>query len=180
MKAMLMTTTGGPDVLKLNEIEKPVPKKQEILVKLKGAGINPVDWKMRKKGTRYPDKMPAILGCDGAGIVEDVGADAKKLKIGQEVYFCHGGIGDHPGNYAEYAVINENFAATKPNALSFVEAAASPLVMITAWESLFDRIQLKAGQSILVHAGAGGVGHIAIQLAKYAGCTVLTTVSTQE
>jgi NADPH2:quinone reductase len=180
MKAILMTTTGGPEVLQLNEIEKPIPNNQEISVRLKGAGINPVDCKMRKKGTRYPEKMPTILGCDGAGIVEEVGAEAKKFKVGQEVYFCHGGIGDHPGNYAEYAVINENFAASKPKSLSFVEAAAGPLVMITAWESLFDRIQLKAGQSILVHAGAGGVGHIAIQLAKYAGCTVLTTVSSQE
>jgi NADPH:quinone reductase len=180
MKAIVMNSTGGPDVLTVSEIEKPEPKELEILVKLKSAGINPLDWKMRKKGTRYPEKMPAILGCDGAGIVDEVGPEVTKFKVGQEVYFCHGGIGDYPGNYAEYAVINENFAALKPNVFSFFEAAASPLVMITAWESLFDRITLKAGQSILIHAGAGGVGHIAIQLAKYAGCKVITTVSNKE
>lgn len=180
MKAILMTAIGGPDVLKLDEIEAPICKDQDILIKLKGAGINPLDWKMRGKGTRYPENMPAILGCDGAGVVEEVGSEVKKYQIGDEVYFCHGGIGGHPGNYAEYSVINENFAAFKPNVLSFVDAAASPLVLITAWESLFDRITLKKGQTVLIHAGAGGVGHIAIQLAKYAGCQVITTVSNQE
>ena len=180
MKAILMNVTGGPDVLRLQEIQKPIPRDHEILVRLKGAGINPVDYKMRKKGTRYPDKMPAILGCDGAGIVEAVGSEVQKFKNGDEVYFCHGGIGDRPGNYAEYAVINENFAAFKPNGLSFTQAAASPLVLITAWESLFDRISLKSGQVVLVHAGAGGVGHVAIQLAKHAGCKVITTVGSPE
>ena len=175
-----MNVTGGPDVLSLQEIEKPIPRGHEILVELKGAGINPVDYKMRKKGTRYPDKMPTILGCDGAGIIEAMGSEVNKFKNGDEVYFCHGGIGDYPGNYAEYAVINENFAAFKPNILSFTQAAASPLVLITAWESLFDRISLKPGQVVLVHAGAGGVGHVAIQLAKHAGCKVITTVGSPE
>ena len=180
MKAVLMTTIGGPEVLSVSEVEKPSPKEGEILVKLKAAGINPLDWKMRKKGTRYPDKMPTILGCDGAGIVEAVGAGTKKFKVGDEVYFCHGGIGDHPGSYAEYTVINENYAAPKPKSLSFVQAAAGPLVMITAWESLFDKITLKPDQTILVHAGAGGVGHVAVQFAKNTGCKVMTTVGNQQ
>ncbi len=178
MKAMLMTAASGPEVLQLAEVDTPaLVSPNDILVKLKAAGVNPVDTKLRSRGTYYPENMPAILGCDGAGIVEEVGSAVTSFKAGDEVYFCNGGIGGHPGNYAEYAVVNEAFAAHKPKKLSFAEAAAAPLVLITAWESLFDCCDLDEGQSVLVHAGAGGVGHVAIQLAKANGAFVATTIS---
>jgi NADPH2:quinone reductase len=178
MKAVLMSAPGAPDVLTLQEVAMPkIEKGDEILVRLKAAGVNPVDTKLRSRGTYYPDRLPTILGCDGAGIVEAIGADVTRFKVGDEVYFCNGGIGGHPGNYAEYAVVNEYFAATKPKSLSFIEAAAAPLVLITAWEGLFDCCELEEENSVLIHAGAGGVGHVAIQLAKAAGARVCTTVS---
>ena len=179
MKAILMSAPGAAaDVLTLQEVAMPqISQGDEILVRLKAAGVNPVDTKLRSRGTYYPDRLPTILGCDGAGIVEAVGKQASKFKVGDEVYFCNGGIGGHPGNYAEYAVVNENFAAAKPKSLSFAEAAAAPLVLITAWESLFDCCELEEDNTVLIHAGAGGVGHVAIQLAKAAGARVCTTVS---
>jgi NADPH2:quinone reductase len=178
MKAILMTAPGGPDVLQYTDI--PVPSlsgAHDMLVRLKAAGVNPVDTKQRSKGTYYPERMPAILGCDGAGIVETVGPAVTRFKPGDAVYFCHGGIGGHPGNYAEYAVVHEAHAAAKPASLSFPEAAAAPLVLITAWEALYDRARMQAGQKVLIHAGAGGVGHVAIQLARAAGCQVASSVS---
>lgn len=182
MKAVLMTAPGSPDVLQLQQVDNPgVPVGDtELLVRLKAAGINPIDTKLRKRGTFYPDKMPAILGCDGAGIVEAVGTGVQKFRVGDEVYFCSGGLGDRNGNYAEYTVVEERLVAHKPKSLSFAEAAAAPLVLITAWEALYDRGRLEAGRKVLIHAGAGGVGHVAIQLAKLQGAEVATTVSTAE
>ncbi|MDZ4263423.1 MAG: zinc-dependent alcohol dehydrogenase family protein [Pseudomonadota bacterium] len=181
MKAILMSAPGTADVLTLEEVPMPqIAKADEMLVRLKAAGVNPVDTKLRNRGTFYPDRLPTILGCDGAGIVETIGKDVTKFKVGDEVYFCNGGIGGHPGNYAEYAVVNEQFAAAKPKSISFAEAAAAPLVLITAWESLFDSCELEDENTVLIHAGAGGVGHVAIQLAKAAGARVCTTVGSAE
>jgi len=181
MRAIVMTSAGEPDVLKLQEISKPaIENEREVLVKLKAAGINPIDTKLRQRGTFYPDKNPQVLGCDGAGVVEEVGAGVSKFQAGDEVYFCLGGMGGPKGNYAEYAVVDERFIAKKPQSLSFAEAAAAPLVLITAWESLYDRARLQAGQKVLIQAGAGGVGHVAIQLAKLQGAEVLTTVGTSD
>lgn len=180
MKAIRMTAVGGTEVLQQQDV--PVPALQndtEILVRLKAAGVNPVDTKLRRFGT-LTKRLPAILGCDGAGVVEAVGSDVTRFQVGDEVYFCNGGIGGHPGNYAEYATIDEAFAVHKPRSLSFVEAAAAPLVLLTAWEALHDRIQVKEGNTVLVHAGAGGVGHVAIQLAKLAGARVAATVSSNQ
>ncbi len=178
MKAVLMTAPGGPEVLQLQEVAAPkLQTETEILVRLKAAGVNPIDTKLRQRGTFYPDQMPAVLGCDGAGIVEEVGRDVQKFRVGDEVYFCDGGLGAPTGNYAEFSVVDERFAAHKPRSLSFAEAAAAPLVLITAWEALYDRGRLEAGRYVLVQAGAGGVGHVAIQLAKLAGARVCTTVS---
>ncbi|MFZ5594057.1 MAG: zinc-dependent alcohol dehydrogenase family protein [Pseudomonadota bacterium] len=177
MKAIMMTAVGGPGVLQLRKIEKPALRRDsDLLIRLKAAGVNPVDTKLRGRGTYYPGRLPAILGCDGAGIVEASGPAAQRFKPGDEVYFCNGGIGGEPGNYAEYTVIDERYAARKPASLSFAQAAAAPLALITAWESLHDRGHLQAGQKVLIHAGAGGVGHVAIQLAKIAGARVCTTV----
>lgn len=177
-----MTTNGTPNVLQPQDVISPkINTPKDILIRLYAAGINPIDTKLRKRGTFYPQQLPAILGCDGAGVIEAVGSEVTKFQGGDEVYFCHGGLGKKgTGNYAQYAVIDERFVARKPQSLSFAEAAAAPLVLITAWEALYDRGRLEAGRQVLIHAGAGGVGHVAIQLAKLKGATVCTTVSSSE
>lgn len=180
MKAILMTAAGDPHVLKLADIPEPtIQSPTELLVRLKAAGINPIDTKLRSRGTFHPDRFPSILGCDGAGIVEAIGADVTKFKVGDEVYFCNGGLGAHQGNYAELTTIDERFAALKPKSLTFAEAAAAPLVLLTAWEALYDRGNLAPSDNVLIHAGAGGVGHVAIQLAKLRGAKVSTTVGSE-
>ena len=184
MKAILMTAAGDPSVLQLADIAEPkLQSPTDLLIRLKAAGINPIDTKLRSRGTFQPDRLPSILGCDGAGIVEAIGAEVTKFKVGDAVYFCNGGLGFHQGNYAELTTIDEKFAAHKPTSLSFEEAAAAPLVLLTAWEALYDRANLTVenGQdrSVLIHAGAGGVGHVAIQLAKLRGAKVATTVGSE-
>ncbi len=177
MKAVLMTATGGPEVLEAAEVEAPrLEGPHQIKVRLRAAGINPIDTKLRSRGVFYPDALPAILGCDGAGVVEEMGAAVTRFAPGDRVWFCNGGLGGEPGNYAEYAVVDENVARAMPEALSFEQAAAGPLVLITAWEALFDRAGLQPGQRVLVHAGAGGVGHVAIQLARHLDARVAATV----
>lgn len=180
MKCVLMTAVGGPEVLQPGDVPDPVPGPREIRVRLRAAGVNPVDTKLRQRGTYYPDRMPAILGCDGAGVVDRIGVEVTRFRQGDDVYFCNGGIGGAPGTYAQFAVVSEDCAAHKPRRLSFHEAAALPLTLITAWESLHDRAQIQPGDEVLIHAGAGGVGHIAIQLARLAGARVCTTVSGPE
>jgi NADPH2:quinone reductase len=182
MKAVLMTSAGSPDVLQVQEITNPgVPVgNTELLVRLVAAGLNPIDTKLRQRGTFYPEQMPAILGCDGAGVVEAVGAGVQRFRPGDAVYFCYGGLGAHQGNYAEYTVVDERFVAPKPASISFAEAAAAPLVLITAWEALYERGRLEPQENVLIHAGAGGVGHVAIQLAKLKGANVATTVSSED
>jgi NADPH2:quinone reductase len=181
MKAVLMTAPGSPEVLQLQEIPQPsILGNREVLVRLVAAGVNPIDTKLRQRGTFYPDQMPAILGCDGAGIVEAVGTGVQRFRPGDAVYFCNGGLGARYGNYAEYTVVDERFAAHKPTSLTFAEAAAAPLVLITAWEALYERGRLEPGERVLIHGGAGGVGHVAIQLAKLKGASVCTTVSSEE
>jgi NADPH:quinone reductase len=181
MKAILMTAAGDPNVLQLADIPEPtIQAPTEILVRLKAAGLNPIDIKLRSRGTFQPNRLPSILGCDGAGIVEAIGSEVTKFKVGDHVYFCNGGLGLHQGNYVELTTIDEKFAAHKPKSLSFEEAAAAPLVLITAWEALYDRGYLQsAPTNVLIHAGAGGVGHVAIQLAKLRGAKVCTTVGSE-
>ena len=180
MRAVLMTKTGTPDVLECQDIATPeVHSASELLVRLHAASVNPVDTKLRQ-GLYPMDDLPAVLGCDGSGIVEAVGSEVNKFQVGDEVYFFHGGIGPIQGNYAEFKTVEERFVAKKPESLNFTEAAAAPLVLLTAWESLYDRAQIKSGQNVFINAGAGGVGHIAIQLAKIAGANVCTTVSSDE
>jgi NADPH2:quinone reductase len=179
MKAIVMTAAGNPEVLQLQDLPKPhIATPTQVLVKLKAAGVNPIDTKLRQRGTFFPDQMPAILGCDGAGIIEEIGSAVEDFQVGDAVYFCAGGLGKKgTGNYAEWAAIESRRVVHKPQSLSFTEAAAAPLVLITAWEALYDRCNASAGQTILIHAGAGGVGHVAIQLAKLRGASVATTVS---
>jgi NADPH2:quinone reductase len=178
MKAVLLTAAGGLENLQLSQVPKPeLPGPEYLRVRLRAAGINPVDCKLRLRGGYDPDRLPVILGCDGAGVVEGVGARVNRFKPGDPVFFFNGGIGGaEPGNYAEYTVIHQDYAARKPANLSMEQAAAVPLAWITAWESLIDRGRLQAGQSVLIHAGAGGVGHLALQLAKTFGARVAVTV----
>jgi NADPH:quinone reductase len=185
MKAIVFEMPGSPEVLRLENIPAPtIQKETEVLVQLRAAGINPIDTKLRARGTFYPEKIPHVLGCDGAGVVEAVGAAVKGFQVGDEVFFCNGGLGGPIGTYAELAVVDERFLAPKPASLSFAEAAAAPLILITAWEALYDRGRLQAGQvlskKVLIQAGAGGVGHVAIQLAKLQGAEVCTTVSSED
>ncbi|MCU0547542.1 MAG: zinc-dependent alcohol dehydrogenase family protein [Oscillatoriaceae cyanobacterium Prado104] len=180
MKAISHLTPGSPEVLQLQDIPAPtIQKGTDVLVRLRAAGVNPIDTKLRSRGTFYPEQTPHVLGCDGAGAIEAVGAGVRDFQVGDEVFFCNGGLGGPNGTYAELAVVDERFIAKKPSSLSFVEAAAAPLVLITAWESLYDRARLQAGQKVLVQAGAGGVGHVAVQLAKLQGAEVCTTVSSE-
>jgi NADPH2:quinone reductase len=176
-----MRETGGPAVLQL--VDRPRPQltgPTDILVRLKAAGVNPVDTKIRQRGALLPDGLPAVLGCDGAGVVEEAGAEVTRFKPGDEVWFCHGGLGGPVGNYAEYIVLDNQLAQSKPLSIDFVHTAAAPLVLLTAWEALHDRARLSEGQTVLIHAGAGGVGHVAIQIARAAGARVCTTVSSPE
>ncbi len=180
MRAVVMTAVGGPEVLQWQDVPMPdIQHPHQLRVRIKAAGINPLDTKLRKRGTYYPEKLPAILGCDGAGVVEAIGAEVTRFKVGDAVYFCHGGIGGAPGNYAQYCVIDEHYAALKPASLDFIHAAAVPLVMLTAWEALHERSSIRPDDEVLIHAGAGGVGHIAVQLARLAGARVCTTVGSQ-
>ena len=181
MKAMVMTKVGGAEVLELQEVPRPsIERETDILVRVKASAINPVDAKQRTRGTWYPSEPPQILGIDGAGVIEEVGKAIKEFKPGDEVFYAAGGMGKTPGNNAEFNVIDGRFAARKPPAVTFAEAAAVPCAAITAWESLFDHGGLEKGHKVLIHAGAGGVGHAAIQLAKAKGVRVCTTVSSDE
>lgn len=180
MKAIQLSEHGEPDSLKIVELDKPeIKKSTEVKVKLKAAGINPVDTKLRSGA--YPIlTFPSVLGCDGAGIVEACGKDVTRVNEGDEIYFFHGGIASLQGNYAEYKVLDERFIAKKAKSQSFTDAAAAPLILLTAWEALFERAHLAKGQTVFINAGAGGVGHVAIQLAKYIGAKVCATVSNKE
>jgi NADPH:quinone reductase len=178
MKAILMTAAGSADMLAMYNVEKPeLSSPHHLRVKLSAAGVNPLDAKLRAKPVYYPDKLPAILGCDGAGIVEKTGSAVTRFKEGDAVFFNNGGIGDEPGCYAEYTTVHEEYCAATPANLSVQDAAGLPLVLITAWEALVDRANLQPGQAILIHGGTGGVGHIALQLAKHLGARVAVTVS---
>lgn len=185
MKVIEIRETGDPAALRL--VERPRPEivhPEDLRVKLNAAGVNPVDTKIRRNGPLLASEasggFPAVLGCDGAGVVDAIGASVTRFKPGDAVWFCHGGLGGSVGNYAEYIVLNQQFAEPKPPSLDMIAAASAPLVLLTAWEALYDRARLTAGQRVLIHGGAGGVGHVAIQLARIAGARVCTTVSSPE
>jgi len=181
MKAIVMTTPGGPEVLKLQDLHEPkLARDTDLLVRVKAAGVNPVDTKMRAKPSGYPAALPPVLGCDGAGVVEAAGPAATGFRPGDEVFYCQCPVGERLGNYAQYALVDHRLAAKKPKSLSFEQAAAVPLVLITAWEALHDRVGIQSGEKILIHAGAGGVGHVAIQLARLADTEVCATVGSRE
>ena len=177
MRAVLMTAVGGPDVLTLAEVPEPeITGEHDVKVRLHAAGINPVDYKLRSAGI-IRGTLPAVLGWDGAGVVEDIGTAVTRFRPGDAVYFCDGGFGPAPGTYQEVKVVAERYLARKPDRMSFVDAAAAPLVTITAWEAQRERARVTEGQQVLVQAGAGGVGHMSVQIARLAGARVATTVT---
>ncbi len=176
-----MRSPGGAEQLQYEEIPEPeISSPDELLIKVNAAGVNPVDTKLRANGVYFTDAPHHVLGCDGAGVVKESGDGCTRFKPGDEVYYFNGGLGGATGNYAEMAVVDEHYVARKPENLSFEEAAAAPLALITAWESLFDRGTLHTEDEVLIHAGAGGVGHLAIQLASTVDARIATTVGSKE
>lgn len=176
MKAMVVNQFGGTDVFALSEVETPKLKPGHVLVRIQATSVNTVDTMIRQMGAELPisPAAPAILGMDFAGIVEAVGEGVTEYKVGDEVYGCAGGLADLPGALAEFMLADADLLAAKPKNLSMEEAAALPLVGITAYEGL-QRAGISEGQKVLVHGGSGGVGHVALQLAKYFGAEVYST-----
>src|SRR6266481_5026360 len=172
MKAIRIHNYGGPAVLQYEDAARPAPQAGAVLVRVLAAGVNPIDWKVREGHMKdfWPHKFPLILGWDLSGVVEEVGlgpAAAGRFKKDDEVYSVPDVSRD--GAYAEYIVVRESELALKPKSLHHVHAAAVPLAALTAWQALFDAGQLVSGQRILIHGGSGGVGHVAVQLAKWKG-----------
>lgn len=178
--AAVMTSVGGPEVLQTLEINIPWPRGEEdILVRMKAAGLNPADTFFRALGTYVETEGPIVLGHDGAGVVEAVGSSVTEFEIGDRVCFCNGGIGGDPGTYCELAVVPQDRLVHIPESVDFHSAAAFPLVAITAWEALAERAGLMKDEYTLIHGGAGGTGQMAVQVARLLGAKVAATVSTQ-
>src|SRR5437660_5478233 len=179
MKAIRIHNYGGPEVLHYEDAPRPKPQAGEVLVRVYAAGVNPIDWKVREGHMKdfWPHKFPLILGWDLSGVVEQLGRGVSRFKIGDEVYSLPDPTRD--GAYADYIVVRESEVALKPKSLHHPRAATVPLAALTAWQSLFDTAQLQPGQRVLIHAGSGGVGHFAVQLAKWKGAYVFATASTK-
>ncbi len=179
MQAMIIRSFGGPEVFEAAEVAKPVAQAGQVLVRIAASSVNTVDTMIRQMGEELPisPELPGILGMDFAGTIEAVGEGVEQFSIGDEVYGCAGGLADLPGTLAEYIAADARLIARKPKNLTMAEAAALPLVGITAYEGL-----LRAGiqnspenQKVLVHGGSGGVGHVALQLARHFGAEVYAT-----
>lgn len=177
MKALVIRSFGGPEVLKYEEVPRPEPNDDQVLVRVVAAALNPVDTAVRQgyMRNRTGEKFPMIIGYDIAGVVEKAGPKVTKLKPGDAVYAY---LTLNGGGYAEYAVASENEASRKPKTLTFEEAAAVPLAGETAWQALIETAQLQSGQTVLIHGGSGGVGSLAVQIAKARGAKVIATAST--
>ena len=176
MKALVLVEFNSPYQLK--ELDTPVVGKGQVLVKIAASGVNPLDLKIKSGQAAHAQaKLPAILGIDMAGTIVAIGHEVTGFKIGDEVYGMTGGIAGVPGSFAEYAAVDAALIAKKPANLSMHDAAAIPLIFITAWEGLVDRANVGPGKNVLIHGGAGGVGHIAVQISKAKGANVFATVS---
>ncbi|MDI6837897.1 MAG: alcohol dehydrogenase catalytic domain-containing protein, partial [Rhizobiaceae bacterium] len=176
MKAALVETNDG--AFRLAEVARPAPNLGEVLVRIHASGVNPLDTKIRAGAAahaRHP--LPAVLGIDLAGVVEAVAPDVTAFRPGDAVYGMTGGVGGIQGTLAEYASVDARLLALKPANLTMREAAALPLVTITAWEGLIDRAHVKPGQTLLVQGGGGGVGHVAVQIGVALGAKVFATDS---
>lgn len=177
MKAIRIHNYGDGDVLRHEEAPLPEPGPEDVRIRVHAAAVNPVDWKIRQGhlASMLPHAMPLTLGWDVSGVVEQLGPEVSDLVVGDAVYSRPDIMRN--GGYAEYVVVRADEVAAKPRSLSHNEAAAVPLAALTAWQGLFDHAQLAKGERVLIHAGAGGVGSFAIQLAKWAGAHVIATAS---
>lgn len=181
MKAMIMTEPGPAENFKFQEVEKPILRAGHLLVEVRATSVNPIDTKVRGKLLPFSPQYPAILHVDFSGVVKEVSSDVAGFKVGDSVYGVGGGIkGTIGGALAQFLLVDAQLVALMPNNLSFAEAAALPLVSITSWEALLDKLKVTSGETLLVHGGLGGVGHIAAQLGKHIGAIVHTTVSSVE
>lgn len=178
MRAYVTTEFGKPGQLR-DDIPRPVAGPGELLIAVHASGVNPADLKIAagQLGPAAPE-LPAILGMDFAGVVVEVGPGVRGFAVGDAVYGCAGGVQGRPGTLAEFVAVDARLVASKPARLSMREAAALPLVAITAWEGLVDRATVNVDETVLVHAAAGGVGHVAIQIARAFGAKVFATAST--
>ena len=176
MQAAMLDTAGA--AFRMAQIPRPHPQPGQVLVRIEASAVNPLDIKIRAgQAAHARQPLPAILGIDLAGVVEAVGEGVTAFRHGDEVYGMTGGVGGLQGSLAEYAAVDADLLAPKPANLAMREAAALPLIVITAWEGLVDRAALHSGQKVLIHGGAGGVGHIAIQIARAFGAEVFATGS---
>jgi NADPH:quinone reductase-like Zn-dependent oxidoreductase len=177
MKAVRIHEFGGPETLRVEDLPRPEPGAGELLVRVMAASVNPVDYKIRNGGYLPADQLPITLGRDVAGVVDAIGAGVADFAVGDMVY---GMLDRAKGGYSEYVTDKVGNFARKPARLDAVQAAAVPLAGLTAWQGLFDHGQLTEGQSVLIHGGAGGVGHLAVQFAAARGATVIATCSAQD
>ncbi len=177
MKAIVIEQYGGREQLVEKEMETPKPQNNQVIVEMKATSINPIDWKVREGYMKehLTFDFPIILGWDAAGIVKEVGSDVENFKVGDRVFARPATT--RLGTYAEYVAVEENLLAHLPENIPFEEAAAVPLAGLTAWQCLVDFANIQEGDKVLVHAGSGGVGHYAIQIAKALGAYVATTAS---
>ena len=180
MKAYLTRSYGPEARLEAAEIPVPEPASGQILIEVKATSLNPIDNMFLRQDLGFNPELPAVLHGDVAGVVSAAGQGVDRFKVGDEVYACAGGFKGHGGALAGYMVADARLVAQKPRTLDFASAAALPLVAITAWEGLIDKAQIQPGQHVLVHGGTGGVGHVALQLAKAYGARVATTISSEE
>ncbi|MDF3127558.1 alcohol dehydrogenase catalytic domain-containing protein [Rheinheimera sp. 1928-s] len=178
MRAMILKSFGGPESFQEVVLPKPVAGEGQVLVRVHATSVNPLDYQVRRGDYKDYVPLPAITGHDVSGVIEAVGPGVTAFKAGDEVWYTPE-IFVGQGSYAEYHVAHESIVGLKPKALTHLEAAALSLVGGTVWEALITRANLQVGETILVHGGAGGVGHIAIQIAKATGARVITTVSSQ-
>jgi NADPH:quinone reductase-like Zn-dependent oxidoreductase len=178
-RAVRLHHFGGPEQLRVEEVERPVPHDDEVVIRVEAASINPVDLKIRagKVPMVRADQLPVVLGRDASGVVETCGTAAHTLRAGDAV-FCS--IGWDRGTHAELLLVKDVEMAAKPRRLDHIQAASVPLAALTAWQGLLDHGGLEPGQRVLIHGGAGGVGHFAIQIAKAKGAWVATTVSDRD
>nr|WP_211198127.1 zinc-dependent alcohol dehydrogenase family protein [Permianibacter fluminis] len=174
MHAAIQDDYGQP--LRIDWMPTPIPGDDQVLVRVRAAGLNPLDTKIRAgKAAHAKQPLPAVLAMDMAGTVVAVGSGVKDFRVGDDVFGMVGGVGGVQGALAEYMAVDPALLAPKPAALSMREAAALPLVFITAWEGLVDRANVAPAMSVLIHGGAGGIGHVAIQIARAFGATVFAT-----
>lgn len=179
MQALILNQYNGP--LELSEVPRPIPAAGQVLVHIAASGLNPLDTKIRSGSAahaRHP--VPLVLGIDMAGVVEEIGPGVTAFKVSDEVYGMTGGVGGIQGTLAQYAAVDADLLALKPSNITMRDAAALPLAIITSYSGIVDRADLRAGQTVLVHGGAGGVGHISVQLARALGGVVWATAGERD